>query len=257
MKLIEIIVHVYAEEFPAFASLLTAQLSSLVLWQPQRCNVLVTVCGTPGDVLAFNTCTLLHERLRPLPQASLRWVPFDKAHLFRRGCARNMIAKTTGANVVWFADADYLFGPGCLDALAEARLPGTLEVGQPRCVFPRQYQVHRSHAMGDAEIARIVPGQVFTPDLTLFEPCKLSFAIGGLQIVSGDWAARNGYLDGTKWSQPVPDATRFLDTKEDKHYRAACGGSSPIDLPNLYRLRHSSSSFESPEKRLAQTAGKV
>ena len=35
MKTIEIVTHCYAEQHPVFAKLLTAQLSSLLLWPPE------------------------------------------------------------------------------------------------------------------------------------------------------------------------------------------------------------------------------
>lgn len=246
MKTIEIISHVYAEEFPAFASLMTAQVSSLFLWPP-NCPVLYTVVGTPSDTVTFDALRRLQEKLTMQHSFALRWVPVDKPSLFRRGVMRNLAFKNALSDLVWAADADYLFGPGCLEALAGMDFKGL--------VFPQNAMIHKSHATGDAEIARIVPGEIFKPDLSLFEPWSCKVAIGGLQIVPRE-LANKGYLDGTKWSQPEPGATRFLDTKEDKKYRESVGGSTPISLPNLYRLRHSDSAFESKEKRLAQTAGK-
>jgi hypothetical protein len=123
-------------------------------------------------------------------------------------------------------------------------------------LFPRSAMIHKSHADGDREIARIVPGELFTPDFSLFEPWKIRKAIGGLQIVSGDTARAHGYLDGTAWVEPVPNAKNFLNTHCDKKYRSACGGTSPVDIPNLWRFRHSDSAFQGKAKRLRK-AGKA
>ncbi len=41
--------------------------------------------------------------------------PLPEAFLFRRAIGRNMRAKQSQADVLWFADTDYLFGEGCID----------------------------------------------------------------------------------------------------------------------------------------------
>ena len=244
-KQIAIVVHCYAIRRPVFASMLRAQLSSLIL-HPPKTRVSVDVCCHEQDNLVLNV-------VREFSSRGLH-VTADMAigsHLMRRAIGRNACAKLLGkqgVDIVWHCDADYFWHDGCLDTLASVEFPHAL-------VYPREASIHKSHAIGDRELARVNPGELFEPDLSLFEPWKPPYAIGGLQITTGE-NARKGYLDGTKWTQPVPDATDFLDTKEDRAYRAACGGSKPIDIPNLFRLRHSVSSFESAEKRLAQTAGK-
>lgn len=247
MKSIQIITHCYAEEFPAFASMLTAQLSSLILWPPAA-PVLFSVCGTGSDELTIDVVAKFGARFCDKRQnVRLQFREFSKPELFRRGFGRNKLFKETTADIVWAADADYVFGPDCLDTLAQTEIEHNL-------VFPQDYWIHRGHELGDREISRVVPGEVFIPDLSLFQSRHLGYAIGGLQIVPGN-EARKGYLDGTRWSAAVPDATRFQDTKEDHNYRHAVGGSQPIDLPALYRFRHTATAFGDPAKRAARTAG--
>jgi hypothetical protein len=244
LKSIEIITHCYAEKRPEFASLLTAQLSSLALWRP-RCDVQVSVCSSPDDVLSHEVCVAFCNI--PRPRASIVWHPFQRQDLYRRSIGRNHCAKMSGADIVWHCDCDYIFGQGCLEALAASNFKGL--------AFPREAFIHRSHADGDREIARIKPGELFKPDMTLFQPWSVKFAIGGLQIVDGDTARSKGYLDGTRWVKPVPTATDFINTREDRVFRGQFPKSTPLSLPNLYRMRHSCSSFESPESRLKQTSG--
>jgi hypothetical protein len=74
--------------------------------------------------------------------------------------------------------------------------------------------------------------------------------------VDGNHAREHGYLDGTRWVKPVPEAKDFLDTREDRVYRGTFKGSTRLELPNLYRCRHSRSAFEPAENRLRQTAAK-
>jgi len=254
MKSIEVVAHCFAEKRPEFAKLLTAQLSSLELW-PAKADIQVTVCTAKSDNLTMSVCKAFNNDwvedsdypvLETIEAAEHRW-------LFRRSIIRNRCAKESLADIVWFCDADYIFGQGCLDALAASDFKGL--------AYPKEVQIHRAHWLGDKEIARIEPGKLFEPDLSLFETKREKFAIGGLQIVDGDSARKYGYLDATKWVQPVPDAQDFLDTKEDKAFRnfmiEKCGPSTQLDLPNLYRFRHSASAFEPPENRLAQTAHKT
>ncbi len=243
MKTIEIVVHCYAEKIPDFAAMLTAQLSSLVLWTPKTCNVTLRVCAKSGDQLTdeagFGFGPFLAENVFSDPL----WL--DGTDIFRRAIGRNIAAKRSNADIVWFADADYLFGEGCLDALAASDFKGL--------AYPRDIMIHKSHAVGDAELARIKIGEQFEPDLTLFKPQRIKFAIGGLQIVDGDTARAGGYLDGTRWVKPTT-ATDFQDTREDRVFRGLFPKSTALELPNLFRMRHSRSAFESADSRLKQTS---
>jgi len=274
MKTVEIITHCFAEKIPAFASLLTAQLSSLILWEPRNCMAVLTICYAEDDqrtkwvierlVEIVDGCKEDEPELAraidtglvpcPHPRVDMKLLfELDRAKLFRRSIGRNMAARRSRADIVWFADCDYIFGEGCLDALAASEFTGL--------TYPQEVQIHRAHHIGDAEIARIKPGELFTPDLSLFETKREKFAIGGLQIVPGDVARKYGYCDGGRWQKPADPAQGFQDTREDKAYRQEmiekCGPSKAIHLPNLYRFRHSESAFEDSAKRLAQTAGKV
>jgi hypothetical protein len=145
--------------------------------------------------------------------------------------------------VVWHADCDYAVGSGFADYLLEARWPSTL-------VFPREVMIHESHAAGDLEISRIKPGRLHHLDAKPFKPQRVNVCIGGLQFVTGD-VARQGYLDNTRWTAPLTKlGSGFRDTTEDKVYRGAVLGATPIETPRIFRLRHSRSAFQRPETRL-------
>jgi hypothetical protein len=247
MKTIEIIVHCWAERRPVFASMLTAQLSSLVIWRP-RCRVKITVFTSAGDRRTADVLRgfgAAHEQPAHSVWVSSWTLPLPQ--LLRRAIGRNLAAKASTADVVWFGDCDYLFGDGCLDKLAEHEWKAGLG-------FPLGAYIHKDHATGDAEMGHVVPGQVWEPDLSLFVPWKARGAIGGLQIAPGD-VARRGYCDGTKWQNEVR-ADDFQDTREDRAYRGSVPGPHDrIHLPNLYRIRHSDSAFESVEQRVPKKPG--
>lgn len=247
MQLLDIVVHAYAEDIPDFASLLTAQLSSIIRHPPASGCAVVNVCTAPTDRLTLDVVEQFRERSR---KTTVSIVPrcYTTDMLFRRAIARNMLAKSTRADLVWFADCDYMVGPGTLDAM--------LAVECDTLWHPKKVLIHKSHQEGDEFIARIAPGRPAEGDLGRFEEHRVSIAIGGLQFVSGDVARARGYLDGTRWVKPVDPAGGFRDTQEDRVYRGSFERRLSFDIPNLYRLRHSKSAFEAAEKRLAQTAGK-
>jgi hypothetical protein len=257
MRTVEVVTHCYAEKHASYAAALTAQLSSILLWPPKSAAVTITVCATAErppviDLKDFKISTVdVVEEFEEMwglrfDAHRIQLLSFPKAELFRRGIGRNYAGKASKADVVWFADADYLFGDGCLDALAAADFKGL--------AFPREVQIHKSHHHGDAELARIKPGELFQPDMSLFVPKQEKFPTGGIIIVDGD-TARKGYNDGTKWCEPVDPAKGFVDPREDIAYRKQfTEGATALDLPSVYRLRHSDCPFQSKEDRLAQTA---
>ena len=77
-------------------------------------------------------------------------------------------------------------------------------------------------------------------DPTEFVEKRYGRAIGGVQIVRGDFARKYGYLhDVAKYQQPVEHP--FGDFRDDIAYRdfvRSFGRIVGIDLPGMYRLRH-------------------
>jgi len=80
-------------------------------------------------------------------------------------------------------------------------------------------------------------GIAIDPDHFMME--KYRRAIGGIQIVRGSWARENGYLDDTRWTQPVSINTGFRSCKCDVPFRKQVGSSEAVDIPGVYRIRHS------------------
>jgi hypothetical protein len=159
--------------------------------------------------------------------------PLREAQLFRRAIGRNIVASSTNADVVWFADCDYFYGEHCIDTLIE-------KVTQDDIIhFPSNQLISISHEDGDdlIESNRVALLPMFDPNR--FVPKRIGKSIGGLQVVTGNTSRNKGYLDGTKWIQPVDDISLgFRDTKCDISYRKSLPNQA-ITIPNLYRLRHS------------------
>lgn len=239
---IEVVSHCWA-----YSRLLCLQASSLILHPPDPAKVSIvhTVFYSRED---FETVAMLEWLRSQQWPAAVRWRhwPLETPSLLRRAIGRNLACKDTKADVIWLADADYLFGDGCLDSLADEwpKVTGPL-------AYPRYSIRSASDPAGDAEIARVVPEHC-GPSL-----CDVDYAagcgeitrraIGGIQIYRGDVARERGYLPDTRWQRP---ADRWKRTFDDRAFRGWLGtpGES-IELKNLYRVRHSQKGRDNPAAR--------
>lgn len=245
MKSLSIVVHVYAEEIPMYAKIFTAQLSGMIHWRPE-CLVDVQVWTTSTDALTHGVCRSFSSLFAgSAPNVSISVGHLDKLSLFRRAIGRNRSAMMCTSDVMWFADADYIPGEGCLDSIANI----DFESLKPKEIaIPFSYMLQNSHADGDAEIARITPGELFVPNLKPYYVKNLTLAIGGLQIVPRETALR-GYLNKTSWTRPRMEEIAFPDTHDDIRYRKSLSGGARVPISNLYRIRHSECSYESVDQR--------
>lgn len=212
------------------------QLSSLINNPPKLCNVIHTTCCTIADQATLKVWNRLAELTIPLSghvELTLSILPEEE--LFRRAIGRNKVAKSTTADVVWFADCDYFYGPGCLDSLVEQ------VTEDDTLYFPGSQLISETHKSGDKLIEQCAMADYYgivKEDSSTFVLKGMKKAIGGLQIVTGNTARERGYLPDTKWTQPVDREQGFQDTKCDIAYRKSMH-EKKIQIPNLYRLRHS------------------
>jgi len=232
MKTIEIVTHCYAERLPHYADALVYQLSSLVLHRPSN-DVMVTVCTTPDDKRTNDAAWFAY-----LNSVDVRPLFLTPPQLFRRAIGRNLAAKQTEADIVWFTDADIAFGQGCIDALAGVDWKDDVSI-----VYPPDTWISRDHAMGDRTLAQVGgEPQLIDVDPTEFVPKQYNNPIGPIQIVQGNFARKYGYLDGhPKWQRPVTDG-KFARCSADPVFRRFCkrhGRVMKVDLPNVFRIRHS------------------
>jgi hypothetical protein len=248
--IVEIVSHCYAMELPQYAALLNYQLSSLRLYPPRLCDALVDVCclglGSYCTDTAVRGVLEFHRRSwEEDARVAVGYTCYDLADLGRRAIGRNNAARASEGDIVWFSDVDQVFGEGCLDRLATMEWPKGATM-----VFPRQVMIHKDHATGDkaAEIAMRNLGHsldITSPDD--FVPKDYARAIGGVQIVRGDFARQYGYLGlpgYEKWLRP--NEKPFGSFRDDIAYRKFClkhGTIEPVDLPGLYRMRHSKTTY--------------
>ena len=211
------------------------QLSSLVKWKPKNVEVHFTLCTADTD---DRSLLVFQKFLEFLPNLRLR--AMKKQDVWRRAIGRNRSTfghRSSEFDLVWFADCDYLFGEGCLDALLEI----WEENERPALMWPGTYLANWPDKRPLDEFIKQHENTagLLMPDLSTFVSRKCPRAVGGVQIASGKYCEKHGYLQGTKWMEPVE--TPFPDFRDDIHFRETAfrtGAAAKIILPNVYRLRH-------------------
>ena len=215
-----------------YSRLLALQLSGFATAPPERHELTATVfyCDEDRDtvgVLDF-FLSLQVERVR------WRFLPLERRYLLRRAIGRNNAALSTAADVLVFTDCDYVYLDGAVDAIGDA----VLSAGRPVLAYIRGHQASESHEAGDAVIESVAGPGIAKLDTSMFSESRLARAIGGSQIVAGDWARAHGYIPRhARYHRP---ASEWKRTFEDAVFRRASGlPSLPIDCQSVYRVRHS------------------
>ncbi|TVP57149.1 MAG: glycosyltransferase family 2 protein [Gemmatimonadales bacterium] len=223
---IEIVSHCWR-----YQHLLGYQLSSLVLYPPERCRVTMTVFHAAEDEGTVEALEFFGRQAAP--NVTWNWAPLSRQELFRRAIGRNRAALETKADWVWFSDCDVIFHRGALDTAAEL-----LRGRDDLLCFPRE------HGVTDLLEADHPLLQEGSDSVGLIEIDPESFtsetrqkAVGGFQILRGDAARDLGYCNPVPFYQkPV---SSWQKTYEDRTFRWILGThGTPLDIPGLYRIRH-------------------
>ena len=228
---IELVSHCYAAKLDFFATCLAAQIRS-IYEHPCKNQITLSIILTKEDKATAAVVEEFkgwHENIR------LHYMPLECVG--RRAIGRNRVALTTNADFVWFTDVDHCFPHRMLDRLPDIEWPEEAVM-----IYPREILIHKTHAIGDAFTAKLKTSD-FKKLLTYddFVPKRYKMAIGGVQIVRGDFAREHGYVrDIKKWQTPTNKP--FQRSKEDIAYRKFCwtkGKICRVDYPGVYRIRHS------------------
>ncbi|MCZ2344467.1 MAG: hypothetical protein LC104_22125 [Bacteroidales bacterium] len=232
---IEIVSHCWR-----YPRLLNYQLSSLVRFPPVAVHVRVTIYHTEDDAGVVRVLDYFGRQ--SVPGVVWDWRALPREQLCRRAIGRNQAALASNADWVWFTDADYCFGPGCLDTLAY--------IPDASLVFPREVQTHASRELGDqAILAASGPPRILELDPSQYVPKRISRAIGGLQIAGGAVCRERGYC--AQFPRLLRPSLLWARTHEDIWFRRSLQSHGvPIDLPHLYRIRHSTRGQDDPTVEL-------
>ena len=214
-----------------YAHMLVYQLSSLALFPPQSCTVTMTVFY--GEEDSATVALLAYFKELKVPNVVWNWQCLPRQALFRRAIGRNLAARNSQADWVWFTDCDLLFRAGCLDGLAAA-----LQGRQDVLVYPAQ-----EYCTGLLPYdAAILQPDMSTPavldvDESLFSRFPRSRATGPLQITHGDVARAVGYCESLPYYQR-PSET-WCKAYEDRAFRWLLRSQGvPLDVLGVFRIRH-------------------
>lgn len=229
-----------------YSRLLTYQLSSLVLYPPQKIDVIMTVCYSAQDERTSEVLEFF-ETLS-VPRVKWNWLELERNMLLRRANGRNLAALGTSADWMWFADCDMCFGSGALDSLVAATSSPTCQLA-----FPATILISKTHELGDRAIQRL-KDEIRVADLEPdeFVPHRYGRAIGGVQIVRGDISRQHGYCKGTTWLRPMDTWRRCHDDVAYRRIVAAAVKTSwqRILVPQVFRLRHTAIGRTNPNVNL-------
>jgi len=219
--MIEIISHCWR-----YSKALCYQLSSLYTWSDPD-MVKITVCYSEEDRKTAEMLTWFDG----LIGKQLQTCELTPEMLLRRSIGRNIVARDSFADIVWFCDCDYYFGQECLATL------GDMILEDDTIYHPHEILANNTREIGDKYSNRVDGPVIARIDDKDFFPVMAKKAIGGLQIVSGD-LARKGYLGDHKRMQKPVNNRLWQRTSGDVRYRKLHGDTA-IYLPNLYRIRQS------------------
>lgn len=222
MKTLTIVVHCWH-----FGHMLMYQLSSLVLNSPRKVKVEIWVIAEPND----RETDELVDHFRNEHGISVYIRTMDVPKYFNRGRGRDLVARQLQSDIVWFADADYFFGEGCLDSLADIKLEWNW------LYHPKQIQ-QTKHGNGLKYDTPLTDYDLRHIDPSDFRTKIIKRAIGGIQIVTGNTARSRGYH--TYDYRERKNATEWVRGRhEDVRYRRQfheLGQIQSIDMPNLFRI---------------------
>ena len=213
-----------------YSHLLRHQLASLADDPPHELDLRVTVFHSAEDA---DTVALL-ERFgqRDVPGVAWNWRCIDTPRLLRRSIGRNLAARDTTADWIWFTDCDVIFNAESLDALA-AQLQGRRDV----LVYPSTERV--TPMLPDEALHAGGNGPESGPavnEMPFYEK-PISRATGPVQITHGDVAREWGYCNAVSVYQQPTD--RWRKTYDDRSFRWLLG-TQGIALPvsGFRRIRH-------------------
>lgn len=234
---IEIVSHCYAVDLPQFAYFLDAQLWSLETYAPPGTKI--SICCWLDDELTCETI-VKHQHQDRL---DITMLFLSRKDLFNRAIGRNFAALRTKADIIWFTDVDHVFGGGCLTCLEKQ-----MERSQAVLHYPSEIKINKTHQVGDKYWNQIKDEGRFYLDTDDFITKLYNKAIGGVQIVPGDFARKYGYLNDNPRALKKTDGVKpFPSFRDDVKFRKFCeaqGETKKLQLPNLYRLRHTQTSYQ-------------
>ncbi len=216
-----------------YGHFLAYQLSSLVNHTTVKLDVTMTVYHAPDDESVLRVLRFFEGI--DVPGVSWDWRSLSGERLFRRSIGRNLAARATRADWIWFTDADVVFHEGCLDTLADL-LQGRDDIlVHPRsplgtALLPEDHELLKQGRAAPAVLD--IPVAEFQPYGGNHDRAK-----GPYQITHGDVARAMGYCESIGlYQKPAP---RWRKAYEDRAFRWLLGTEgTALDIPAVCQIRH-------------------
>jgi len=203
-----------------YSHLLAYNLSSLVNYPPQDIDVTMTVFYSTEDQGTVNM--LEYFTGIEVPGVEWNWRQLSTDHLLRRAIGRNKAALETKANWVWYIDCDLIFYQGCLDSLASL-----LQGRKDALLYPET-----EHITSLLEDENPILNNGNNPEVIDIDP-----SIFHIRYIPRARAC--GYCNHIRVYQTP--TSHWRKTYEDRTYRWLLRTQgTAIDIPSIYRIRHSS-----------------
>jgi len=232
-----------------YSNMLTYQLSSFVNYPPTKCGVTVTVFYAKEDTKSQAVIDFFNKQT--VENVTWNFQALSKGKLFRRGIGRNMAARTTDADWLWFTDCDIIFHENCLDSLAEQ-----LQGKQESLYYPKQERTTEMLAQDDPMLRQDSEPQLVDIDSDGFSLHSRDKAKGAFQIVHGDVARAIGYCEKLKMFQTEDD--RWRKTYEDTAFKWLISSEGiPLEIDGVFQIRHVQKGRYAKDSNVSKVRSKI
>jgi len=222
---IEIVSHCWQ-----YSNMLAYQLSSFVNYPPVKAQLTVTVFYSTDDKKTVSILNYFEQK--SVNNVTWNFQPLENKKLFRRGIGRNMAARATKSDWIWYTDCDIIFHENCLDSLVE-QVQGSQEI----LYYPRQERTTEMLEESDQMLSKDSKPQIVDINVERFSLHSRNKAKGAFQIVHGDVARSIGYCEKIRIFQT--ESKHWRKTYEDTAFRwLVASDGAPIDVDGVFQIRH-------------------
>ncbi|MFT6268760.1 MAG: hypothetical protein ACJAVV_001575 [Alphaproteobacteria bacterium] len=236
-----------------YANMLTYQLSSFVNYPPTKLHLTATVFYAQEDTETKAALDFFGQIV--VPNVTWNFQALPKGKLFRRGIGRNMAARSTIAEWVWFTDCDIIFHENCLDSLADS-----LQGEKGLLFFPEEERVTEMLEDNDPMLVKDAKTRVIDIQAEQFSLYKRdknrNKARGPFQIVHGDVARAIGYCERLFMFQTESD--RWRKCYEDTAFRWLLGtNGKPKHIEGVFHIHHVTKGRYTEDSKISKMRSKI
>lgn len=232
-----------------YANTLTYQLSSYVNYPPTKLRLTATVFYAEED-LKTKAALEFFQKI-DVPNVTWNFHALSKEKLFRRGIGRNMAARASKADWIWFTDCDIIFHENCLDSLAE-QLQGKKEI----LYYPHSEHTTEMLTDDDPMLRKEAEPQLVDIETSNFSSHTRDKAKGAFQIVHGDVARAIGYCEKIRIFQT--ECLCWRKTFEDTAFKWLINSEgTPLDVDGVFQIRHVTKGRYAAESNISKVRSKI